>query len=87
MEIRNLDWFVQDPTPSLQTEGVRIWRGFADANTSIAVFQYAGQQTFVSRAMRSSQRRSRGVTQHGLESWKEAVTHAVKLVSMLPEIV
>lgn len=82
-EMRSSWLFLNDPCPSRQDREVTVWRGSVNANLTVAVFQYADQDTFVARAMQSDQTRSFGVTSHNHSSRRTAAEEALRMAERL----
>ena len=81
--MRNLNQFIEDSCPSLQDQSATVWRGFVDPQRSVAVIQYAGEETFVARAMFFDASVSRGITTRQHRTRLIAAREALRLSQIL----
>lgn len=81
--MRNVSQFVEDQCPSRQDQFATLWRAQVDAQRSLAVIQYAGEDTYVARAMHLNERTSHGITTRRHRTRREAAREAIRLSQIL----
>lgn len=72
-----------DTNVLIYDRSVTVWRGYEDRQRSVAVIQYAGEDTFVARATHVDGTTSRGITTRHHRTRREAAMEAVRLSQIL----
>jgi hypothetical protein len=76
--------FINAPYPARQDQTAAVWRAEVDQHRTVAVIQYAGEDTFVARAMHSDDASgSRGITTYHHRSRSVATKEAIRLSRLL----
>ena len=78
--------FLYAPYPARQDQWATVWRAAdpTDPNRTVAIIQYAGEDTFVARATYSDARGSRGITTRHHRSRLAAGREALRLARLVP---
>jgi hypothetical protein len=83
LPMTTMNEFMNAPYPARQDQAAAVWRAMVDQHRTVAVIQYAGEDTFVARATYSDAGGSRGITTYHHRSRQAATREAIRLSQVL----